>query len=102
MIRSKVGLITWSDFLLRPILPLSRALKWFCPEVLLIILPVLVFLNLFAVALCVFNFGINYDLAMIAVTLLPCFSTSCSQRTGTAERTFSTNFLTSSMAIPAC
>ena len=48
--------MTTSDFLLRPSLPFSLALKWFCPAARFIILPDLVRLNRLAVALCVFSF----------------------------------------------
>ena len=62
-----VWLVTTSDFLLRPVLPFSLALKWFCPAVRFMIFPVLVTLYRLAVALCVFSFGIvarimNYEL----------------------------------------
>ena len=56
--RLRVVLAITSDFLLRPVLPFSLELKWFCPEVRLIIFPFLLSLYRLAVALCVFSLGI--------------------------------------------
>lgn len=58
MTRLRVVLTTTSDFLLRPTLPFSRALKWFWPAARFKIFPFGVRLKRLAVALWVLSFGI--------------------------------------------
>lgn len=71
MMRLSVVLAITSDFLFRPVLPFSRALKWFCPEARLMIFPVRVFLYRLSVAWCVFSFiFIKVSVPMRRITFL--------------------------------
>lgn len=85
MIRFSVVLTTTSDFLLRPVFPFSRALKWFWPLVRFRILPFGVRLKRLAVALWVLSFGIVMfcrfpQRGLLRVLWIPFFKTLFDQR----------------------